>query len=410
MKINLYKLISRQPTKANSVENPIIGSVIKWERKQKNMTLEEGSEGICSTSYLSKVENNQITPSSTILKKLKKRLDLEDVLDYDLERFQDCMKMIIDALVKEKSLAQMYEQLYLNRKDQKSRLVLFGYYVTNEKYDQAAALYPYLEEEIDKFDLLEINLFYFLTAKVLARQGRYVQAIKVLNLADYLKDYPELELLIKVELVLLKLKTGKYFTIRHELEHLKSKLLNAKWHKRFRMIEISILFQAFEEVDYDYVEAQIKNMKNYPKRYIKTLLFAAVVFYNKEYRNISDFESLAQKDFIVYLLYLLYLDQKGMDLEFDKFVSKPNKLKENPVIKELIFFITHKRKLDPGAFLRYIRTLENGIYEYYNGVVFIKFIFERTADIFEKQKYYKTANKIRKSSSKIIKTLKTAEV
>lgn len=40
-------------------------------KKTKNMTLNEGAEGICSISYLSKVENNLIEPSELILNDLK---------------------------------------------------------------------------------------------------------------------------------------------------------------------------------------------------------------------------------------------------------------------------------------------------------------------------------------------------
>ena len=41
-------------------ESKPIGSAIKFKRKEMNMTLEEGAEGICSVSYLSKLENNLI--------------------------------------------------------------------------------------------------------------------------------------------------------------------------------------------------------------------------------------------------------------------------------------------------------------------------------------------------------------
>jgi len=37
-----------------------IGSMIRHQRRKMNLTLEEGAEGNCSVSYLSKVENNQI--------------------------------------------------------------------------------------------------------------------------------------------------------------------------------------------------------------------------------------------------------------------------------------------------------------------------------------------------------------
>ena len=40
-----------------------IGSFIKKKRKELNVTQDEISTGICSISYLSKIENNQIIPN-----------------------------------------------------------------------------------------------------------------------------------------------------------------------------------------------------------------------------------------------------------------------------------------------------------------------------------------------------------
>ncbi|UOK59254.1 helix-turn-helix domain-containing protein [Bacillus sp. OVS6] len=53
-----------------------IGSRIRFYRIQQNKTQEELSRGIISTSYLSKIENNQTTASIEVLDYLCNRLDI----------------------------------------------------------------------------------------------------------------------------------------------------------------------------------------------------------------------------------------------------------------------------------------------------------------------------------------------
>lgn len=54
-----------------------IGHIIKQERLNQNMKQISLARGICSTSYLSKIENNSTFPSVDITSLLLKRLNLE---------------------------------------------------------------------------------------------------------------------------------------------------------------------------------------------------------------------------------------------------------------------------------------------------------------------------------------------
>ncbi|PAT01151.1 hypothetical protein CI105_07865, partial [Candidatus Izimaplasma bacterium ZiA1] len=55
-----------------------IGSFIKKQRIIKDVTQEKLSEGICSISYLSKIENNQIIPNHYLVKKIFERLNVNE--------------------------------------------------------------------------------------------------------------------------------------------------------------------------------------------------------------------------------------------------------------------------------------------------------------------------------------------
>ena len=54
-----------------------IGLLIKMARIQQNMKQVSLAKGICSTSYLSKIENNQTIPSEDVLQLLLERLELD---------------------------------------------------------------------------------------------------------------------------------------------------------------------------------------------------------------------------------------------------------------------------------------------------------------------------------------------
>jgi len=67
----------------------IYTQIIKNERIKRNQTLESMAKGICSISYLSKMENNTIKPSEEYVKALLERVDVnyDEIIDddYDLE-------------------------------------------------------------------------------------------------------------------------------------------------------------------------------------------------------------------------------------------------------------------------------------------------------------------------------------
>ena len=89
--INFKKLLAHQPEVKLQETKNTVGSIVRWERKRRNMTLHEGAEGICSVSYLSKVENSLIEPSEQILDNLKKRLEIETLIDFDLQDMMNTM-------------------------------------------------------------------------------------------------------------------------------------------------------------------------------------------------------------------------------------------------------------------------------------------------------------------------------
>lgn len=78
IKVSPFVVLSDNNKKISAVENSTIGSQLKYIRTNNNLTLEKVSEltGLAS-STLSKIENEQISPTFTVMKKLAQGLNVE---------------------------------------------------------------------------------------------------------------------------------------------------------------------------------------------------------------------------------------------------------------------------------------------------------------------------------------------
>ncbi|MCT4796764.1 helix-turn-helix domain-containing protein [Exiguobacterium alkaliphilum] len=82
------------------------GNLIKVERMRKNMKQSVLARGICSISYLSKIENNQTSPSEEVLELIFERLELDVPLYFDLSEQVQKIKNEIREILKEAILSR----------------------------------------------------------------------------------------------------------------------------------------------------------------------------------------------------------------------------------------------------------------------------------------------------------------
>lgn len=149
-----------------------VGQVVKKERVQSRITQEELSDGICTPSYLSRLENGQVNPSPEIVKLLLERLGKDynkyitykseyeykvDQLKFDIRRFHalrefdKCEKALVElekALTEEDKFSMQFFQLYkVFQKEQKGA----------SPADLIEALYNALHITKTKIDLLRLS-------------------------------------------------------------------------------------------------------------------------------------------------------------------------------------------------------------------------------------------------------------
>lgn len=405
MVINYKKLETYKPEIKLQETGATIGSIVRWQRKQKNMTLNEGAEGICSISYLSKVENNLIEPSELILNDLKKRFEIEDLINYDMERFEEHYELIISCFFNYKEIPLMLFKLYESNTDYKSKLVLFSFYLFKNNLTKAKVIYKDLEFEINKFNHDEINLFYYLTAKMLEKEGRFYLSLKVLNLTNIIDKDSKLSMLVDFKKILLKLTLGRHLQSLIISDDLEKRLLIKNHLTRYHNLLKLKLLWSLNEYDYEYQLREIDRrlyLTRKDKQMIKT--FLNLLHHNKI--NNSTLDKNLSESVYWYMMALLYYDQEEDFQKIKEIINECNNYKTIPIVEQIEFFINSKYTLDSDSFIRYIRNITTNFESNYNGYYIMSILFDNASNYYENKNFYKAANLIRKYGKEMLLKLK----
>ncbi|RDY69933.1 helix-turn-helix domain-containing protein [Halobacillus trueperi] len=156
------------------------GSLIKQHRKYKNMTLEELASGICSVSYLSKIEHDTINASDEIYRLLGERLNIkltdinqefdesihQQLLEWheiiqrrDLQLMKECFQKCTDAL--ESNQNTELNHLYTIVKARHTMKLNEGP-LSDEDLKEIDDLYPYTNDEYKFFYHKTVGIHYLL--------------------------------------------------------------------------------------------------------------------------------------------------------------------------------------------------------------------------------------------------------
>lgn len=156
-----------------------IGSAIRIKRKEMNMTLEEGADGICSVSYLSKLETNQIDPNMDFVERLVERFDLKEKIAYNQEQYEKDLTTMTDWLIHLKEPDIDLLGSYDERKDHQAYLIgLLLNTMRKQKADMGQAIrlmhpfIPHLKHE-------ELVLFLLCVCELLLIEEHLIDAYHV---------------------------------------------------------------------------------------------------------------------------------------------------------------------------------------------------------------------------------------
>jgi HTH-type transcriptional regulator, quorum sensing regulator NprR len=170
------KRLLKQRKHERLFETRPIGSAIKYKRKEMKMTLEEAAEGICSISYLSKLENNLIDVSDKFVDPLIKRFGITEYYNLKDLKFEDDKHLMFDAFLNFDEYPEEILNKYNKRKDIQAQLIKLGYYVSKKEYYQAERIIPDIKTYIPQLLDDEIAIFLYCLHKILYAYGRYYDA------------------------------------------------------------------------------------------------------------------------------------------------------------------------------------------------------------------------------------------
>ncbi len=162
-----------------------IGGYIKKKRKELNITQDIVSSGICSVSYLSKIENNQIVPKEFYVREIMKKLDVDkEFIEKDLNDSLYLNKMLHGIFYLDDDLI---ESTYIEIKDIEHNLTInickLAYYVYFGKNDDNQYVMM-LENLVNNMNNFELKIYLFLASQYYILLEKFKISLEILILGN----------------------------------------------------------------------------------------------------------------------------------------------------------------------------------------------------------------------------------
>ncbi len=160
-----------------------IGSFIKRKRKELNVTQDEISNGICSISYLSKIENNQIVPKDYYVKEIMERLDVEDEVYKKSIKDKEYVEATIRSFfyMDDETMINIYDEIKDIEHNVIINLCKLGYIVYfNEDDDNQYVMM--LEHLTNNMTNLELKTYLYFSTLFFIQHEKYKVALELVLL------------------------------------------------------------------------------------------------------------------------------------------------------------------------------------------------------------------------------------
>ncbi len=388
--IELKHLVQKRQSGKEYIGLPF-GSAIRYLRKELRITLEEASKGICSLSYLSKVENQNISASDEFIEKFKKKYDMKDAYDYDKDNFKEQIEYIIDACLKDHKIDRKMVMYYDDRVDYQSLLVEFAYEVLNNNYDKAELSYKNLVQLISSMPQEAFMITMILVNHILYYEMRYSDGLSLLDIIEKQDPYSnEIALLIKKW----KLKHG--FQINNAMlvstiyQPYEKELIKKHLFEQVKSTNVHKLMYQSRFISCKRMKSEISGINDLSET-DKHYLIAKCHFHSGDYEKALAISSKYYNQSVQWMaLHLLALDHlKHVDPIFK--ILDETKDYEHPLYKLLSKHLTIKYKAKQEEIVNYIKKdilVHNLITEDYDILIYLMRDCERLLSKFQ---YYKDA-------------------
>ena len=184
LKNRVTKRINLKEYKSNYTD---IGSFIKRKRKELDVTQDEISSGICSISYLSKIENNQIIPNDFYVHEIMEKLDVDQSVYTKSIKEKEYLDRMIRAIfyMDDEEVDNVYHELIDVKHNLVINLCKLAYTIYFDKDDECQFVMM-LEHLVNNMNDYEVCVYLYLASSYFVSAKKYRVALELIQLTDKL--------------------------------------------------------------------------------------------------------------------------------------------------------------------------------------------------------------------------------
>lgn len=183
-KINKIELIQERIKQNNDLRNESYARLLKRRRLEQKKTLEDVARGVCSASYLCRIENAQVEIKEDFLTHLFEKLEINynAVKEFSkINVLEKLVKLYYDENFSElKELATKTIEVNLYS-DLEIQLIKLFKFINDEKYEEAKDIVSTIDKNIDKLIGQELIVYTFLSALLSYKINNLVTSYKLLR-------------------------------------------------------------------------------------------------------------------------------------------------------------------------------------------------------------------------------------
>jgi len=391
-------------------ETKPIGSAIKVKRKELKMTLEESAEGICSISYLSKLENNLIEPNDVFVSKLKKRLNIKDEKEIDNTTYRNDLNDLLECFLTDHFPSDELMTKYMNHHDQQSLLITICYYSLSNQKNEVLKAYEQIKIFIPNLNDFDTAMLALALSVTLYHMEHYQNAYHILKIGVmHSVKLESLKILLMKWTLLCAFKMRRLSDMTNLYEQFHKIATEKQYFKLLKDVNLEYykLYSVYEEPEKTkMIMNDIRDFSNDDK----DLIYAKSLYAKRQYEKLYPISKVYQHTNLEwFMIHMICLDSLKKESELLKSIDRneySNHLNESTNL--LIKHIKIKYRKDKNELLRYLRNdlLSNRLAT--DNYDTVEYLMTDASQLFSYHQFYKEANQISQEMGITLKSLKMA--
>ena len=384
-----------------------VGSALRLRRKELNMTLEEGAEGICSVSYLSKLENNQIEPNLNFVDKLYEKFGMKDQVNYEDYHYESDFTELSLKMLLQESLTRNYSEHYEGREDHQARVIQVIEETLKGNYDQMHDSFKIVIQFIPHLKHSELSMIILCACEGLMSKQLYQEAYEMVCEIPLDVEKDEIQYVLTLRMRLL-LSFSMHKT--SDIHLLYDTYLERVNHEGYYHLAKEIRLKHLLHLAHYNLPSDIENLSKSVDRNqeLELMPYAISCFTHRCFHEVIRLARL-RKDLSKWLvIYLISLEECHLYDELKEVLSKriPSTLSNHE--KVFVHHFQVKYEIETKSLLPYLRKEVLGNRIQCDDPHILEYIMLDSSRLFQKSQFYKEANLVISQYQPILKKLRLA--